>query len=587
MINMSVIKAFLVSPLKWLRVTVAVIFFIGIAYAFLHHIPAWNVPNMTGGGEGVEDSFSLARWQLVPSVLGTLSGAAVSVVILGVLLLLTLLFGRVYCSFICPLGILQDIVFRIRRWLARRFLKFSRPVPWMRYGVLALLAACCVMGLAGLSLNWLDPYSIFGRIMYVLAWPAAIWSNNLLAADSSSADLVQMDYFPAAFPVLLASAGMLGLVAVMSAWKGRLYCNTVCPVGTFLGLLSRISLFRLGFDPASCKKCGKCVKSCKAQCLNLKEYKIDSSRCVACYDCVRSCSEGGIRYRWFTRVRQQIPAQKKKVPPASAPSSSAAVPSIAGSSRRQFLEATAVGLAAAAFSGCRGDAARKLDPTQCVLPPGAGSLERFLDICTGCQMCVANCPTHVLQPSYLQLGLKGFMKPRMDFATKYCLYDCHRCAEVCPTGAIRRMPVTAERDTEGITKDTTRIAVARFYVCRCLVAREDMDCGACTEHCPTKALYTVPYIGRDGQEHRLPRLDPSLCIGCGACEHACPVTAERPEERERRNSCDLCEEKCEFGRRREMPPRALVVRAVNPQQKAVKKFEDKAVDPVGDADFPF
>lgn len=556
MINMSVIKAFLVSPLKWLRVTVAVIFFIGIAYAFLHHIPAWNVPNMTGGGEGVEDSFSLARWQLVPSVLGTLSGAAVSVVILGVLLLLTLLFGRVYCSFICPLGILQDIVFRIRRWLApKRFLKFSRPVPWMRYGVLALLAA--------------------------------IWSNNLLAADSSSADLVQMDYFPAAFPVLLASAGMLGLVAVMSAWKGRLYCNTVCPVGTFLGLLSRISLFRLGFDPASCKKCGKCVKSCKAQCLNLKEYKIDSSRCVACYDCVRSCSEGGIRYRWFTRVRQQIPAQKKKVPPASAPSSSAAVPSIAGSSRRQFLEATAVGLAAAAFSGCRGDAARKLDPTQCVLPPGAGSLERFLDICTGCQMCVANCPTHVLQPSYLQLGLKGFMKPRMDFATKYCLYDCHRCAEVCPTGAIRRMPVTAERDTEGITKDTTRIAVARFYVCRCLVARKDMDCGACTEHCPTKALYTVPYIGRDGQEHRLPRLDPSLCIGCGACEHACPVTAERPEERERRNSCDLCEEKCEFGRRREMPPRALVVRAVNPQQKAVKKFEDKAVDPVGDADFPF
>lgn len=163
------------------------------------------------------------------------------------------------------------------------------------------------------------------------------------AADSSSADLVQMDYFPAAFPVLLASAGMLGLVAVMSAWKGRLYCNTVCPVGTLLGLLSRISLFRLGFDPASCKKCGKCVKSCKAQCLNLKEYKIDFSRCVACYDCVRSCSEGGIRYRWFTRARQLIPAQKKKAPPAPAPSSSAAVPSIAGSSRRQFLEATAAG----------------------------------------------------------------------------------------------------------------------------------------------------------------------------------------------------------------------------------------------------
>ena len=460
-------------------------------------------------------------------------------------------------------------------------------MPWVRYVVLVLLAACCVTGLAGLSLNWLDPYSIFGRIMYVLAWPAAIWSNNLLAADSSSADLVRMNYFPVALPALLASAGMLGLVVAMSAWKGRLYCNTVCPVGTLLGLLSRVSLFRLGFDPVSCKKCGKCVKSCKAQCLNLKEYKIDASRCVACYDCVRSCSEGGIRYRWFAKTRRLIPARKKKTAPAPAPASSAAVPFIAGSSRRQFLGATAAGLATAALSGCRGDAAQRLDPTQCVLPPGAGSLERFLDVCTGCQMCIANCPTHVLQPAYLQLGLKGFMKPRMDFSTKYCLYDCHRCAEVCPTGAIRRLPITAERDTAEITKDTTRIAVARFYVCRCLVAREDMDCGACTEHCPTKALYTVPYIGRDGQEHRLPRLDPSLCIGCGACEHACPVTTERPEERARLNTCNLCEEKCEFKKRREMPPRALVVRAVNPQQKAVKKFEEKAVDPVGDADFPF
>lgn len=129
--------------------------------------------------------------------------------------------------------------------------------------------------------------------------------------------------------------------------------------------------------------------------------------------------------------------------------------------------------------------------------------------------------------------------------------------------------------------------MAQFYVCRCLVRREDMDCGACTEHCPTKALYTVPYIGRDGQEHRLPKLDPTLCIGCGACEHACPVTTEKPEERVRVGPCNLCEEKCEFKKREAVPPRAIVVRAVNPQQKAVKKFEEKAVDPVGDTDFPF
>lgn len=114
---MSIIKAFFVSPLKWLRVTVAVIFFVGIAYAFLRGIPAWNVPNMTGGGEGMEDSFALAQWQFVPSVLGTLNWVGVSVAALALLLALTLLFGRVYCSFLCPLGILQDIVFRMRRWI--------------------------------------------------------------------------------------------------------------------------------------------------------------------------------------------------------------------------------------------------------------------------------------------------------------------------------------------------------------------------------------------------------------------------------------------------------------------------------------
>ena len=367
---MSIIKAFFVSPLKWLRVTVAVIFFVGIAYAFLRGIPAWNVPNMTGGGEGMEDSFALAQWQFVPSVLGTLNWVGVSVAALAILLALTLLFGRVYCSFLCPLGILQDIVFRIRRWIRPKvFLKFSRPVPWVRYIILAALVVCCVTGFAGLTLNWLDPYSIFGRIMYALAWPAAVWGNNLLAADSASADLVRMDYYPVALPALLASAGMLGLVVVMSAWKGRLYCNTVCPVGALLGLLSRVSLFRLGFDPASCRKCGKCIKSCKAQCLNLKEYRIDASRCVACYDCVRACDEGGIRYRWFTRARRLIPAKKERKEASSRPSAVASSPVVVKSSRREFLGATAAGLAGAALSGCRGDAAQRLDPTQCVLPP--------------------------------------------------------------------------------------------------------------------------------------------------------------------------------------------------------------------------
>ena len=149
------------------------------------------------------------------------------------------------------------------------------------------------------------------------------------------------------------------------------------------------------------------------------------------------------------------------------------------------------------------------------------------------------------------------------------------------------MPVTAERDTEGITKDTTRIAVARFYVCRCLVAREDMDCGACTEHCPTKALYTVPYIGRDGQEHHA---RPGWILPCASAAARANTPVPLPRNGLRNANAGtpaICARKNASSEGGGKCPRALVVRAVNPQQKAVKKFEDKAVDPVGDADFPF
>ncbi len=590
------------TKLKWMRIILAGIVFLCLSYAFLARIPIIEQMGAHLSKPLLEEASWLAHIQFIPSLLGSIHGVWLSIALFSGIFLLTLLFGRVYCSVICPLGITQDILYWIRSWITpKSWLRYRKAIPFVRYAVLILLALGCIIGFSAYSLNWIDPYSIYGRMMNILVQPGVSAINNSIAGSMDSADIVRVPAYHAGWLALgIVSATML-IVAIMSIWKGRLYCNTICPVGTVLGIISRFSLFRIGFDKDACKRCGKCLKACKAQCLDLKQGTVDSSRCVACYNCMDACSEHGIKYRWFTKVNKGASFGKACKKTCESPKnqemaieeSKKLLPDPWGlSSRRAFLGTAALGVASMALSSCKAQGAAVLDPTKTVLPPGAGNLDRFLDTCTACQLCIATCPTRVLQPSGLELGVKGFMKPRMDFRTKYCLYDCHRCAEVCPTGAIQKMKITAEPKETIQTKDTTRIAVASFYPCRCLVRREDMDCGACTEHCPTKALYTVPYIGSDGQEHRIPRLDPDLCIGCGACEYACPVTTEKEEAGDFRKMCGSCAESvgiCDFKKQkgRKKPDRAIIIRAVNPQQHAKKKFEEKAIDPVGDVDFPF
>jgi ferredoxin len=148
-------------------------------------------------------------------------------------------------------------------------------------------------------------------------------------------------------------------------------------------------------------------------------------------------------------------------------------------------------------------------------PPGAGSVARLNRTCTACQLCVAACPTRVLQPAFLQFGLAGLLQPRLDYAAAYCDYECVRCGEVCPTGAIRALSAAA--------KKRVQVGRVRFVEDLCIVVTEWTACGACAEHCPTGAVHMVPYEG----DLTLPKLDNDVCVGCGACEHACPVVPIR------------------------------------------------------------
>lgn len=473
---------------------------------------------------------TLASVQLVPAAMGAVAGLAGAFVVLASLLLLTLLFGRVYCSVLCPLGILQDLVARMRRGVrgSERVLPCARPASMLRYGILGLTLLGIAVGAGGFTLMLADPYSTFGRIVVALGRPLVVGINNVGVGASEimgSTFLYRVNPPWLGWPAVAGALAALALVAGLAWWRGRLFCNTVCPVGTALGLISRHAAWRLRIRAEACVKCGDCLRACKAQCIDLRTGEIDGSRCVACFNCISACEEHGIGHAW---------AWRRSAEPAGG--------------RRDFLAGAALVATAQVLPSAPEPAPKPADPNACgaVAPPGAGSLDRYLTHCTACHLCVSACPTHVLRPARLEFGFLGWQRPRLDFNRSYCNFDCTRCGDVCPTGAILPLALA--------DKQLTRIGRAELKLDLCVVKRDGTECAACSEHCPTKAVETVPY--RDGL--RLPEVKPELCIGCGACEFACPVG----------------------------PEKAIIVTGRRRHERAEKAVEAKPVTPAA-GDFPF
>ena len=440
----------------------------------------------------------MAKIQFLPAVL------ALNVVVVIALVLLTLLMGRIYCSVICPLGVLQDIFGWFGKKAKKNRYTYSKPMSILRYVMLGILVVALVAGFGSIA-ALIAPYSAFGRIASNLFAPIYLWGNNLLAAWAESVDsyaFYSVDVWLKGGITLVVAVVTFVVLFVLAFKNGRTYCNTICPVGTVLGFLSRYSWLKPVIDTSKCNGCGLCARNCKASCIDSKNHAIDYSRCVVCLDCIDKCRQDAIKY---------VPRSKSSQAPSDAS---------ADKGRRAFVTATAMvaGASIAKAQQLKMDGGfatiedKKIPKRETPLtPPGSLSAKNLAQHCTACQLCVSVCPNQVLRPSS---DLSNFMQPETSYERGYCRPECVKCSEVCPTGAIK--PITKEEKT------AIQIGHAVWIADNCIVNTDGQKCGNCARHCPTGAIQMVPKDPNDKKSLQIPVVNTERCIGCGACENLCP-----------------------------------------------------------------
>ena len=461
--------------LKYIRIAVAAVMFV-LFFAV---------------GIGVRQVNAVLVTQFGPRLLSLTSVLFLDVLAAVVLIaVVTLLFGRIYCSVLCPLGILQDGIAFLTHWKKWKWSRYrfldTRPVKYCVFLFVLILGAAGVM----LPLVALLPSSNFFTIVsnvflriFSSVDPETVneFGSVEHAARETGALFGQFSVNPPAAAFAF-SLGIFLIVAALAAWRGRLYCNTLCPVGALLSLLGRAPLYRITLSQDMCVCCGMCEAACKGGAIDSKKKSVLTENCVMCFNCIPACRRGGVTI-------------EKRPKMASF-----------DLSRRHFIGA-AGGVVAGAGAYM---IARKLENTlpspssEPAMPPGAGSAERFHSKCVGCGICIRECEGHVLVPSVTQYGLAGFMQPVLDYSRGACVYTCNHCSNVCPPNAL--LPLSL------VEKQLTRIGMASVNVDSCV------GCGICASKCPAKAIEMVS--GADG---RKAVVSVDSCIGCGLCQNVCPL----------------------------------------------------------------
>ena len=509
--------------LRKIRLTLAVIFFVLITLLFMDFT---GTSHLYFGW--------MAKIQFLPALL------ALNVGVVLLLIVLTLLFGRIYCSVICPMGVMQDVI----AWIGKKARpKKEQKVPYtyspaksvLRYSVLGVFVLAIICGV-GSFVALLAPYSSYGRIASNLLQPLYRWGNNLLAGIAEhyeSYAFYDTDVWMKSLPTFLIALATLLIVGYLAYRNGRTYCNTICPVGTVLGFISRFSFFHVTFDADKCKSCSMCSRNCKASAIDFRNHTVDYSRCVSCGNCLEKCKFDALHYKFAVPSLASAFADAKcknaKMQECKEAVKSVGTPKAgkpADPSLRAIFGAIAVGAGVKAAKaqiieeatdkkvdgGLADIIDKEVHPRSTPLtPPGSLSARNMKNHCTACQLCVSACPNGVLRPS---TGLMTFMQPEMSYERGYCRPECTECAQVCPAGAIK--PITKEE------KSSIQIGHAVWTRELCVPIRDGQECGNCARHCPTGAITMVPLDADDPASKKIPVINEEMCIGCGTCEALCP-----------------------------------------------------------------
>lgn len=431
---------------------------------------------LSGGADGNAPFELLIKSQFSAALCGKgLFGPAAAVFVL-----VSLLFGRLFCSLLCPLGITQGLFFRLRAYGRSRFI-----APWrIRYAAALAAGLGAVLGIKPMVIL-ADPISNFGRGMTAI--------SSLMSGEATR------------LVVLLAAPFFL--ICAAAFLRGRRFCDW-CPVGLSLGLLSSLAPLGMKIEDG-CTSCGVCEKKCPVNCADSRGKKIETGRCVLCLSCVAACPGGHAKYG-----RLPTPGRREFLGFSGARAAAflSGALYLAGSSVKFLFLKNPDGEGRlddfrgwAGMSGGETNARRDDAP---ILPPGAGDAASYSSLCIGCQACAAACPVGILRQ-------KRSPHPEMDYSGDFCQYNCVECGRVCPTNAIRRL--SAEE------KHRTRVALSNLTFEKCVVAVKGQSCGACAEVCPTRSLRMVPYAEPGISGLTRPVFDENYCIGCGACLVVCPA----------------------------------------------------------------
>jgi ferredoxin len=426
-------------------------------------------------------------------------------------LLAALIFGRVWCGWVCPMGTMLDWI--IPRKSTKKAIVSDK---WrtVKYLLLAVLTGAAALGNQTLVIT--DPISILTRTMTTALWPALRFMVFAIESFLYRFDFLwpALDFFntkillplfqgiesvfTTAIPIFLFFAVIAGLNWVTE----RFWCRYLCPLGGMLGVFSRAAIFRREVNEA-CTSCGLCAQNCPTETIDkTKGYASDPAECIYCYDCAADCPVEAITFPTHSFFKN---AEKQVYDP----------------NRRQVLQTLAGTAAGVSLAGI--ETITRREPERMIRPPGA-TLTDFTSMCMRCGECVRVCPTQGLQPSLLEGGLQNLFTPRLVPRLGPCSFTCSACIEVCPTGAIP--PITLEE------KQRTLIGLASIDKNRCLVWGYNTICSVCEEICPLaeKAIRQDAVEVENAQGDMItvkrPYVLRELCIGCGACEYHCPVGGE-------------------------------------------------------------